>query len=410
MISPLDTWTGITTGLGDKLSPGSLARWQNEKLREAVSYARANTKFYNNKIGDFEKLEDLPFTYPSELAGDPLAFLAIPLSNVARVITLANSGTTSLKKRIFLSQSDLERTKDFFASGMSSMVKKGDHVAILISNKTENSLGSLLSESLRRIDVSSEIAGAIKSVEKAADSVRGADCIVGMPSELLYLARKFPGIRPKSVLLAADIAPLSVTGGIRENWKCEVFTHYGHTEFGYGCAVDCNRHQGLHFRNAELIPEIINPITNMPVQPGEKGEIVITTLSNEAMPLLRYRTGNISRIINTPCHCGSCLPRLGNPEGRYNNQVVLHSGETISIYNLDEVLFGDRQVAGFDAIYDYTGNMLQITIDSGGRIDIGRLLKILPEELKTDIIYDNADPFTERGKRKIKVIQDEVSF
>jgi phenylacetate-coenzyme A ligase PaaK-like adenylate-forming protein len=89
--------------------------------------------------------------------------------------------------------------------------------------------------------------------------VDAADCIIGIPAELYYMSCIAPNLRPKSVLLAADIATQSMIDRIKYNWKCNVFTHYGHTEFGYGCVVDCHQHQGLHLRQVDHIFEIIDP-------------------------------------------------------------------------------------------------------------------------------------------------------
>lgn len=403
MISPIDSWVADKTGLRGNLNPETLKIWQRKKLKETLDYARKNTKFYSDKLGSVTELEDLPFTMPSDIANDPLAFLAVPQNTVERVTTLSNSGTTHLKKRVFFSKADLERIKDFFAIGMSSMVKKGDHAQILISNKTENSLGSLLSESLSRIGVISEISGAIRTVDTAIKASRNADCLVGMPSEILYMSRKAPELRPKSVLLAADIAPQSVINSIKETWKCNVFIHHGHSEFGYGCAVDCEYHNGLHLRDTDHIFEIIDPNTDKPCNPGVSGEIVITTLTNEAMPLIRYRTGNISQIIDTPCKCGSLLHRLGNIEGRISDYISIVDGKTINIHQLDEILFNIPSVYGFDAslIYEWGRITLQLTIESSKRLDLDLLKSMLPEELNIQVNYGNADPFVRRGKRRI---------
>ncbi|MDD4384075.1 MAG: hypothetical protein PHD06_02745, partial [Bacteroidales bacterium] len=126
MISPVNSWVAQKSELADNLTPSALAMWQMEKLKSVIDYAATNSQFYRGKINSSMKLVDLPFTLPTDLACDPYAFLAIPQSRVARITTLANSGTTTLKKRIFFSKSDLERTKEFFSVGMSTMVRKGE--------------------------------------------------------------------------------------------------------------------------------------------------------------------------------------------------------------------------------------------------------------------------------------------
>ena len=406
MNSLAHNWLAEKTSLSDNLNPETLHNWQIEKLKKLIKYASENTAFYKDKLHITNNISELPFTLPSEIANDPFAFLAIPQNLVSRVTTLANSGTTRLKKRIFFSESDLERIIDFFAVGMSSMVNKGEHAQILISNRTENSLGSLLKESLSRIGVSSEISGAIKSVSSAIADARNADCLVGMPAEILYMSYVDETLRPKSVLLTADYVPKSVVDRIRNTWKCNVFSHYGHTEFGYGFAVDCSHHNGFHLRSADFIVEIINLKTENPASIGESGEIVITTLSNKAMPLIRYRTGNISSIINAPCSCGCNLPRLGKIEGRIESNIPIGNGETISIHLLDEIIFAIQEVRGFNATLQFkTGKtLLCLTIDAFDKIDINFIKSILPKNLNLKIKYDTVDPFNHRSKRRIQII------
>ena len=405
MISPINTWVEKKTGLSGNLTANTLERWQKGKLRDAIEYAKFNTRFYRGKIDLSMALADLPFTLPSDIANDPYAFLAIPQNRVARVTTLANSGTTILKKRIFFSESDLERTRDFFSVGMSTMVSKGERVQILISNRTENSLGTLLKQSLERIDVSAEIYGAIRSVSDAIELSKDADCLVGMPAELLYMSHAAPSLRPRSVLLAADTAPRAVVERIKENWKCNLFTHYGHSEFGYGLAVDCNEHNGLHLRDADNIFEIIDIKTQKRALQGEPGEIVITTLSNEAMPLIRYKTGNISRLLTEPCKCGSQLHRLGNIEGRISDNIPITGNKTISIHQLDNILFANSFVRGFEASVSQEKDniILYLTVDSTQHLDPTALKSSLPKEIGIDIKYVTADPFTNRRKRRLTV-------
>ncbi|RPH30042.1 MAG: phenylacetate--CoA ligase family protein [Bacteroidales bacterium] len=405
MISPVETWVAERTSLQGNLNPMTLRNWQIEKLNDLISYASENTKFYHGKLHSTRDITELPFTSPSDIAADPFAFLAIPQSLITRVTTLANSGTTHLKKRIFFSKADLERTIDFFAVGMSTMVRKGEKAQILISNRTENSLGSLLKESLSRIGVTSEILGAIKTVNVAIEVSKGADCLIGMPAELLYMSHAAPELRPSSVLLAADYIPQSVINSIKETWKCDVYMHYGHTEFGFGCAVDCDQHNGYHLRDADLIFEIIDFKTGKPAKIGDSGEIVITTLSNEAMPLIRYRTGNLSRFINTPCGCGSLLPRLGRIEGRIDSNITIGNGNSVSIHQLDEIISANPKVLGFYALLKHVGkrNILHLTIDASNYIDLTTLTAMLPPELNIEVSYSKADPFSHREKRRIHI-------
>ncbi|HNZ44109.1 MAG TPA: hypothetical protein PKN41_12315 [Bacteroidales bacterium] len=403
MISPVETWVAEKTGLKEKLNAETLQCWQLEKLQDLLEYVSRVSAYYKGKIRTGCRLEKLPFTTPSELVRDPLSFLCIPQREVARVTTLSNSGTTRERKRIFFSKKDLQNTKDFFEAGMKTMTSRGDHACILISNRTENSLGSLLRESLMQIGVTAHIPGIIKSAADAIATARNADCIIGMPAELLYMSRIDQSLRPKSVLLAADIAPQVVINSIRETWRCEVYTHYGHTEFGYGCAVDCTSHNGLHLRHADNIFEVINPATLLPVLHWQTGEIVITTLANEAMPLIRYRTGQLTHLNNSPCKCGSTLPRFEKIIGRLYDIIILSNGASINIHTLDELLFLNPNVKSYKPTFIKENNAekLHLLVDSVGKIDTHKLAANLPKCLSLGITYGSYDPFTNRGKRRL---------
>ena len=404
MISPVEIWIAERTGLGNRLSPESLSEWQREKLRNAVLYARTRTRFYRDLEYPSAGAAGLPFTTPADIAADPPAFLAIPPGDVARVTTLMTSGTTGIRKRIFFSESDLERTRNFFATGMKTLVTTGQHTLILISDDTENSLGSLLRSALSRIGVSADILYGMQDAEEVARAARGADCLVGMPAELLYLSRLHPDLRPGSILLTADYVPRCVVKSIADTWKCRVYTHYGLTEVGFGFAVDCDSHRGHHCRVADFFIEIIDPETGLPVKSGIPGEIVITSLASEAMPLIRYRTGDRSRLIDSRCGCGGMSPRLGRIEGRYENDIPVGGGQFISIHQLDELLFADPAVRSFRAslVQAVGKNRLLLSIDSKESVDRTGLTAGLPGNLEISVEYGRIDPFSCRGKRRIQ--------
>lgn len=403
MISPVHNWVAEKTGLHDELNSKTLADWQLERVKDLVIHARKNTRFYRNLPVFSGNIEDLPFTTAADLGKDPMEFLAIPQAEVARITTLSTSGTTGTKKRIFFSGNDLERIRQYFAVGMKILTSAGQHAVILISDDTENSLGFLLRQALERIGVTSDILSVIPDKDVAIAASLKADCIVGMPAEVLCMSRTQPGLRPKSILLTADYVPQSVIKSIKETWKCEVFCHYGLTETGFGYAVDCACHEGHHTRDAEVFVEIVDPITGTPCKSGQTGEVVLTMLSNEAMPLIRYRTGDLSCFITSPCRCGSNLKKLGKIISRYEDDILLPGGHLINIHILDEILFAIPVIRGFDAAFirEDAKNHLYLLIDASGAVDSGSLISLLPPGIELHIRYKANDPFSHRGKRRL---------
>lgn len=351
--------------MGAGLNPKSLAQYQLTKLRELLDYVQNRSAFYRNKLGGVDStsiknlgdLADWPFLTAEELRSQGEGMICIPQSRVARVITVSTSGTGGPPKRLYFSEPDLELCIDFFAHGMLTMVVPGDLVEIRLPGNNPDGVVDLLKTGLKRVDV--------QSVWRDPGGPPGlpvGDCLVGMPADLHQLAQTYPEARPKSVLLCADYVPEAIINNLKKTWGTEVFTHYGSTESGQGGGVECAAHDGYHLREADLLIEIIDPITGRPVAPGLSGEIVLTTLTRQAMPLIRYRTGDMARRLERPCACGSNLPRLGKVMGRYDNVISLKSGASISIHQLDEIMFQFPEVLDYRAALNSDRDCLDIQV------------------------------------------------
>jgi phenylacetate-CoA ligase len=317
---------------------------QLDMLNSTLERAFANSAFYRghlpkHHLDSLEELQEFPFMSEQDLAGSGKSMLAIPAHKVARVVTLATSGTQGSPKRIAFTHDDLDRTVMFFTSGLQCIARPGETTAVLFPCDTPDGLGDLICRALENIramalpyGTPSRLASAARALEKG-----GATSIVGSTQETMALA-KWCNVRDRSsaigqpgrselpdlglrrlgikrVLLSSDNICCSAVEAIENSWGCEVFEHYGMTEVGYGCAVDCHAHNGMHIREGNILVEIVDPETLRPVPDGELGEVVVTTLSNEAMPLIRYRTGDISRIIPGTCRCGGTLKRLDRVRG-----------------------------------------------------------------------------------------------
>ena len=148
----------------------------------------------------------------------------------------------------------------------------------------------------------------------------GLECLVGIPVQVLSLVRhpksaRIPRGFIRSVLLSTDYVPESIVADIQRTWGCRVYQHYGMTEMGYGGGVECDAHDGYHLREADLFVEIVDPATGRALPDGVSGEVVVTTLTRRAMPLIRYRTGDMARFLPEYCPCGSTLRRLEQGAG-----------------------------------------------------------------------------------------------
>jgi phenylacetate-coenzyme A ligase PaaK-like adenylate-forming protein len=298
------------------------------------------------RLLSFLDMELLPFTYPGDLVSNPGDFLCVPSRDVSRVTTVRTSGTTGKPKRMFFTSSDLERTVDFFSAGMKDIAGSGGTAAIMLSSGAPDSVAHLLKRALAKNGVDAEIIGEGLNFREAAEAVNGVDCLIGIPASLIKLCRVGPHLRPSSVLLTADYVPESVVGGIKKLWGCRVFTHYGMTETGFGCAVQCEEGDSHHIRHSDMLVEIVDPVTGRQMQPGSEGEITVTTFAHEAMPLLRYRTGDISTEVCGMCRCKGPYPKLGRVRGRSVNIICTGERGAIRLDELDEIIYSFDGVLG----------------------------------------------------------------
>ena len=412
MLSPVQPWLEKKTGLGVSLNRHTLEQWQFSRLRDQLAYARKHSPYYAEQLAGLDldavsgraDLSRLPFMPSQILRAQPQKLLCMSGSQVARVTTLNTSGSTGDTKRVYFSQGDLARIVDFFAYGMTTLIEAGQQILILLSDNSPNSLGDLLQRALKDINVQSVIHGPIRDAEAAFQAAANAHCLVGLPAQINRLCLSAPNLRPLSVLLTADYVPEIIVRKIKQTWGSDVFTHYGMTETGYGLAVQCAAHEACHLRDTDFIVEIIDPDSGQNLPDGELGEVVLTSLVNEAMPLIRYRTGDLAQRIVTPCACGGCLPRLGKVQGRAANTLLPYP-----IHALDEALFCLPDLLDYCAEL-LPENGLRLTLDSLIPYSEAKVRQVLrcggvePPLLK--LRYQTLPVFAGQAKRTVRAATD----
>ncbi len=353
----LDEWIAGKTG--EPFCRERLESYQTERLRQNVAHARSGSPFYRERLRSFpdgfpSSLHDfsrLSPTLPSELATEPERFIAARQDDIARIVTLRTSGSTGEGKRLFFTDGDLAQTVEIFRIGMASFVRPGGRALVLLPGERPGSIGDLLVRALApgRECILCPASDERRTLERIAESK--AECLVGLPTQVLSLARcphSSLGKTLSQVLLCADYAAPSLVKAVESAWECVVRRHYGLTETVYGGALECEERDGLHIMEGNYLFEILNPETLAPTPPGEYGEIVVTTLRTEGTPLLRYRTGDRGRFLSGTCRCGSILKRI-ETTGRLRNGITLHNGVFVPLHELDEALFSIPWPADYTA-------------------------------------------------------------
>ncbi len=301
-----------------------------EALNRQLAYAAQRSPYYREALGAFSPLPSLaalsrlPFLDAEILRTQERRLVCVPGSEVARIVSLRSSGTSGAPKRLFFTRGDLERTVDFFAEGMGWMTAPGDRVAVLMPCGTPDGIGDLLCRALRRLGAEPlplgtafDFAALCRTLTDAPPAV-----LVGFPWQVRLLALLCPALRPRAALLSADYIPSTLPALLRAKWGCASPAHFGMTETGYGCAVEHPCAPGMVLRADELIAEIVDPDSGAPLPPGQPGELVLTTLRREAMPLVRYRSGDRA-VMDGAGRITRVFGRLGLPERFYALQDAL---------------------------------------------------------------------------------------
>ncbi len=365
-LTPLDLW------VQNKIAHTDLAQYQLRKLNETLHLAATKSRFYRRHLANapigitsLDELARLPFTTADDLRADPLSFVCVSQDDIQRVVTLddalfslatlTTSGTTGQPKRLYFTREDQELTIDFFHIGMSTFTAPGDRVLILLPGETPGSVGDLLATALTRLGAIPIKHGPVRDAAATLEVIRREkiNVLVGVPTHVLALARQLSPVRLhlKSVLLSTDHVPIVIKRAIESAFGCQVYNHYGMTEMGLGGGVECEARCGYHLREADMYFEIIDPNTGKVLPDGEYGEVVFTTLTRRGMPLIRYRTGDLSCFITEACPCGTCLKTLERITLRLNGRIPI-GPRYLTMADLDEALFA------IDGVLNFTATML----------------------------------------------------
>ena len=315
---------------------------QSERLIKTVKRCYENVPFYKKKMDargikpeDIKSIDDiakLPFTTKHDLRDEyPFGLQAVPMSDVRRIH--ASSGTTGKPVVDTYTEADI----DMWAEGVARVMAAGD---IGKGDIVQVSYGyGLFTGGLGAHDGAGKL-GAVQLPTSAGNSEKqimlmqdfGATALACTPSYALHLAaciEKSDEVHLENLKLRVGFFGAEPwTEGMRkeleEKLGIKAFDIYGLTEMcGPGVGGECEEQDGTHLWEDMFYPEIINPDTLEPVAPGEFGELVFTSLCKEAMPILRYRTRDLTRLIYDKCRCGRTAVRMDRILGRSDDMLIV---------------------------------------------------------------------------------------
>ena len=374
----------MTVQITPELSREELAERQDERLVETVERAYENVPFYRERlddrgvspadIGGIDDIDQLPTTTKDAFREEyPDGLFAVDDEEVTRIH--ASSGTTGKPKVVGYTADDIERWAAVVARSLAAAgVEPGDTV--------QNAYGYGLFTGGLGLHYGIERLGATVVPMGGGNTARQltmlqdmeSDALSCTPSYCLYLAEcaEQQGLDPRDLPLSTVIIGAEpFTDPMREEIEAALdvtaIDIYGLSEIiGPGVAMECAEAQdGLHVWEDHFYPEIIDPDTGETLPPGETGELVLTTLTKEAQPILRYRTGDITHLYEEECDCGRTERRMGNITGRTDDLLIVR-GVNVYASQIEETMLDIDEVAPhyrLDLRREDTLDTMEITVE-----------------------------------------------
>jgi len=320
----------------ETLSRAARARLQLERLRETIGWAVERVAFHRERLGGVEvrRLDDLarlPFVRKTDLRDHyPVGLFAVELGEVARLH--ASSGTKGKPTIVGYTAGDLETWREVMARVMTAAgARRGDLLQIAFGyGLFTGGLG--FHDGAERIGMT---VVPVSSGNTARHRLLLQDLapagICGTPSFVLHIAESLAAEGGNARALGLRYGMFGAepwTEGMRASLEralgCPAYDIYGLSEIiGPGVAGECEVRDGLHVQDDHFLPEVIDPATEQVVGPGREGELVLTTLTKRALPLVRYRTGDITTLTDAPCPCGRTSMRMARVRGRSDDMLVI---------------------------------------------------------------------------------------
>jgi phenylacetate-CoA ligase len=337
------------------LSPEELKTTQLEGLQWTLRHAYENCPAYRTKLDDagiqpeavrsLEAIEALPFTDKEDLnVGYPFPLRSVPFDRIVRIH--ASSGTTGKRKILCYTAGDIDLWADMFARCYElAGLTREDRVQIAVGYGLWTAGAGFQAgcERFGAMAVPIGPANAEMHCDMMADM--GTTVLCATASMALLMAEEIhkrdlgDKIRVKKIITGAERHSEAMRARMKELMGVEhVFDIYGLTElYGPGTGLDCVFHTGIHYWADLFLFEILDPVTLKPVPPGTEGELVVTTLRKEGSPLIRYRTHDVTRMLDGECECGVPFPRHDRILGRTDDMFTYRA---VNIYpsQIDEVL------------------------------------------------------------------------
>ena len=377
---------------------------QSYRLSRMVRRVYESVPFYRRKLDemgvkpeDIRSVEDLrllPFTYKQDLRDNyPYGLFATPMDQVVRIH--ASSGTTGKQTVVGYTEEDIHIWGEIAARALTAIganEKDFVHVSYGYGLFTGGLGMHYGAEAMHATAIPASTGNTKRQIQIMKDF--GSTILCCTPSYALYLGETMRdmGIQPSEIRLRAGLFGAEPwTEEMRQQIQSLLYIKahdiYGLSEImGPGVAFECSAQQGLHINEDHFIPEIIDPDTGEVLPEGETGELVFTTVTKEALPLIRYRTRDIATLSREKCPCGRTLIKMSKPKGRSDDMLIIR-GVNVFPSQIESVLLEFPEVSPhYLIVVDRVNNLdtleVQVELSADTPIDMVRSLEKTEKRLR----------------------------
>ena len=387
-------------------SQEQIRAWQGERLAKTVKRVYENVEFYRKKMDEVgvkpedihsvEDLHKLPFLTKDDLRDAyPYGLLAAPLSDCVRI--QSTSGTTGRRVVAFYTQHDLDLWEDCCARAIVAAGGTNEDVVHVCYGYGLFTGGPGLnggSHKVGSLTLPMSSGNTERQIQFMCDL--GSTILCCTPSYAAYLAESIwerglqDKIKLKAGIFGAEAWTEEMRHDIEEKLGITAFDIYGLTEIsGPGVSFECSEQTGMHINEDHFIAEVINPKTGEVLPDGEKGELVFTSITKEAFPLIRYRTRDICILSHKKCSCGRTHVKMTKPLGRSDDMLIV---KCVNVFpsQIETVLLNQGYPANYQIIVDRQNNSDTIEVQV---------------EMTQEMFSDNAGIVAKREKTLVDALK-----
>ena len=394
----------------ETLKRSDIEAMQLERLKALVEYCENNSPFYSkklkqagvsaDKIKTISDIQYLPFTTKDDIRDNyPFGLFAVPMRDIVRIH--ASSGTTGKPTVVGYTKDDLDNWSDLVARLVVAAGATKDDIAQILFGYGLFTGALGLHYGLERVGaavVPSSSGNTEKQIMLMKDF--GTTTIISTPSYAMYIAEKMQemGIDKSQLklrlgLFGSEGCSNEMRSKIEQALGLFATDNYGMSELmGPGVSGECEKRCGMHVAEDHFIPEIIDSNTLQPVQHGQSGELVITTLTKRGIPLIRYRTKDISRLYYDQCECGRTHVRMEKIMGRTDDMLKIR-GVNVFPTQIESVLIAVKGI----------GPQYELVVDSKGVMDTLEVRVELADESLLDK-FSKLEQLSDYIKERLKVV------